>query len=108
MMTVLRILMISALSAGIVYAEIQTQLPNSTRAGGSGSAGTTQQGPPYDGGIRGPNSAVGTPDTSAVDRKSTGTVSRKKPVGTIRLDAGAAGVLPSPTPSPTITPPTSP
>lgn len=60
------------------------------RAGSGGSAGTTQQGPVYDGGVLGPNSAMGGPDVTAVDPE--GNVRRKtpkkKPVGTIRVDAG--------------------
>lgn len=62
---------------------------DTTRAGSGGSAGTTQQGPVYDGGVLGPNSTMGGPDLTAVD--PTGDVRRKtpkkKPVGTIRVDA---------------------
>lgn len=64
---------------------------DTTRAGSGGSAGTTQQGPVYDGGVLGPNGAMGAPDVTAVDpagaayRKTV----KKKPVGTIRVDAEA-------------------
>jgi len=100
MRTSLKIIAISFLTSGVVYAELQTQLPNTVRAGSSGSAGTTQQGPPYDTGIRGPNSAMGTPDTSAVDIESAGAITTKKPVGTIRLGV-ETDMTTTPTPSPT-------
>lgn len=100
MFALLKIFAISFITAGIVYAQIQTQQPNTMRAGSSGSAGTTQQGPPYDSGIRGPNSAMGTPDTSAIENlESSGAITKKKPVGTIRLDA-EPGITPTPSPSP--------
>ena len=65
-------------------------LPESTmRAGSGGSAGTTQQGPVYDGGIVGPNSAMGGPDVTAVDPRGEVRTKRrtKKPIGTIRVGA---------------------
>lgn len=57
------------------------------RAGSGGSAGTTQQGPVYDGGVLGPNSAMGGPDVTAVDPEgeARSKVPKKKPVGTIRV-----------------------
>ncbi len=71
---------------------VQAQPEDTLRAGSGGSAGTTQQGPVYDGGVLGPNSAMGGPDVTAVDpggasyhRKTL----KKKPVGTIRIDAEA-------------------
>jgi hypothetical protein len=89
----------------LAQAQPQTQLPNTTRSGSSGSAGTTQQGPPYDAGIRGPNSVMGTPDTSAIDKESAGAITKKKPAGQIRLDANS-GISPTPSPSPSMTPET--
>lgn len=81
-----------------------TQLPNTMRSGSSGSAGTTMQGPPYDTGIRGPNGPMGAPDTTAVQKESSGALKRrKKPVGHIRLDA-EPGLTPTPTPSPSPAP----
>lgn len=88
---------------GASWIVAQTQLPNTKRSGSSGSAGTTVQGPPYDGGVRGPNSAMGTPDTTAVDKESSGAITRKKPVGKIRLDVDP-GLTPTPSPSPSLTP----
>jgi hypothetical protein len=69
----------------------QGKVEDTMRAGSGGSAGTTQQGPVYDGGVLGPNSAIGGPDVTAVDpegevRRKT---PKKKPVGTIRVDAEA-------------------
>jgi len=59
------------------------------RAGSGGSAGTTQQGPAYDGGVLGPNSAIGAPDVTAVDPEGdsykSNRMPKKKPVGTIRV-----------------------
>lgn len=71
------------------YAFAQGKVDDTMRAGSGGSAGTTQQGPVYDGGVLGPNSAMGGPDVTAVDpegevRRKT---PKKKPVGTIRVDA---------------------
>jgi hypothetical protein len=63
---------------------------DTTRAGSGGSSGTTQQGPTYDGGVLGPNGAMGGPDVTAVDRAADSrrrTAKKKKPVGTIRVDA---------------------
>jgi len=62
---------------------------DTTRAGSGGSAGTTQQGPAYDGGVLGPNSAIGGPDVTAVDPEGNVRSRKapdKKPVGTIRVD----------------------
>lgn len=75
----------------VSYAFAQGRPEDTTRAGSGGSAGTTQQGPVYDGGVLGPNSAMGGPDVTAVDpngevRRKT---AKKKPVGTIRVDAEA-------------------
>jgi hypothetical protein len=94
------------LTGSFAFAQPQTQLPNTTRSGSSGSSGTTQQGPPYDTGIRGPNSPMGVPDTTAVEKESSGAITRKrkKPVGQIRVDADP-GITPTPSPSPSPTPP---
>lgn len=82
------------------HAFAQGQPENTMRAGSGGSAGTTQQGPVYDGGIVGPNSAMGAPDITAVDREGEVRSKRstKKPIGTIRVDAEGA-VPPEQTPN---------
>lgn len=67
----------------------QGRAEDTARAGSGGSSGTTQQGPTYDGGVLGPNGAMGGPDVTAVDRAADSRRRRakKKPVGTIRVDA---------------------
>lgn len=98
-------MMLTLLLFGFVtFAQPVTQQPNTMRSGSSGSAGTTVQGPPYDTGIRGPNSAMGTPDTTAVQKESSGAITRKKkPTGQIRLDA-EPGITPTPSPNPSLMP----
>lgn len=83
------------------YAFAQGQPEDTMRAGSGGSAGTTQQGPVYDGGILGPNSAIGGPDVTAVDPEghSYRKTSKKKPVGTIRVDAEAPNAPPQQQPA---------
>lgn len=92
----------------LLVAQAQNQPTNTVRSGSSGSSGTTQQGPPYDTGVRGPTGPMGPPDMTAVERESSGAITKKKkPVGTIRLDAGP-GVAPTPSPTPTPSPASSP
>lgn len=68
-----------------------------TRAGSSGSAGATGQSPLYDGGVRGPNAAMGEPDMTALNLDDEEIPSKKKkPLGTIRLENSPASETLSP------------
>jgi hypothetical protein len=83
-------MMLSLFSLERVSAQASPE--DTMRAGSGGSAGTTQQGPVYDAGVLGPNSAMGGPDVTAVDPHGESyrkTLVTKKPVGTIRLDVQA-------------------